>query len=270
MFNLTPNTWLLLLFTVVPGFIANRIYALKCPSPKTDWEKAVLEPIACSVVNLVLWFPLVIPILRTPFEQIDEYRLMLAGFLVCLVSPALLALFWYWFRVRVLASYGLDHPTPRGWDYFLSGKRQFWVLFHLKNGKMVGGYFGAKSFASTYPQEPELYVEQVWRVCENGKFVEVVEGTAGAVLRQSDWDRIEFFEIQYEEQKDGAEIPEGADGAATPVVGGSTGTEPTGTEPKHCQPTEDRPAAGRIGDGTTTGPKQQTQEVGTNHVARQE
>lgn len=258
MFNLTPNTWLLLLFMVVPGFIANRVYALRCPSPKTDWEKAVLEPIACSVVNLVIWFWLVIPILRTPFESVDEWKLTWVGLLVCLVSPTCLALFWYWLRVSVLSQrFGMDHPTPRGWDYFLSENRQFWVLFHLKNGKMVGGYFGAKSFASTYPQEPEIYVEQVWRVCEHGKFVEVVEGTAGAVFRQSDWDRIEFFAIQYEEQKDGG-AREGVAGPTSAVVGGDGGSGATGTEqgPAVSKPTEDCSPAGRIGDSTATKPEQ--------------
>ena len=71
-------------------------------------------------------------------------------------------------------------------------------MFHLKNGRMVGGYYGAKSYATAYPQAQEVYVEEVYRVDENGKFVEAVSGTMGMVIRQSECERLEFLVVEEE------------------------------------------------------------------------
>ena len=65
---------------------------------------------------------------------------------------------------------------------------------------MVGGYFGPNSYATTFPQPPEVYVEEVWRVDEEGRFVEKVDGTLGMVLRIADCDRLEFLCVEEDDQ----------------------------------------------------------------------
>jgi hypothetical protein len=271
MSNLTPNAWLLILFTVVPGFVANRVYSLWCPGQKQDWEKALLEPLTWSAVNLVFWGWLVVQVLQTPFERLDGWLSVIIA-VVCVVSPTVLASAWYFFRKWKWTHQrlGWDHPTPRGWDFFLHQYRNFFVLFHLKDKRMVGGYFGACSYASTYPQDPEIYVEQIWRVDqESGEFLEPVDGSCGSVIRQSEWERIDFLKVP------NSEIVSNV-GRGTPADHqGDSGRDAStsGGLPGDCQPeqltggqlAQDNPAPGRIGDGTPEKPA--TPEVGTNHVA---
>ncbi len=70
------------------------------------------------------------------------------------------------------------------------------MLFHMKNGERFGGYFGVRSFASSYPVPQEVYVEDVWRVNTQRQFVERVEGNFGMVLRMEDCQFMEFFEAE--------------------------------------------------------------------------
>lgn len=233
MTSLTPTTWLLILFAVVPGFVANRAFALWCPSSKQDWEKAVLEPITWSAVNLILWWWLVVPIIQKSFDQLSGVELSWVTFLVCVVSPTILAGLWYRFRKSAWAhqTLRLDHPTPRGWDFFLHKCKNCFVLIHTKDGRMVGGYYGAESYASTFPQEPEIHLEQVWRVNQtSGEFDSPIEGSLGLVMRQTDWERIEFFECPKqpdEEAQNGGQTKEAHGEQPTPIGpdcnGGSTG-----------------------------------------------
>jgi hypothetical protein len=67
------------------------------------------------------------------------------------------------------------------------------VIVHLKNGKLVGGYFGPESFASVEPDSGHIYLEALWKVDRNGRFTTAVAGSKGAVFRPEDYDWIEFF-----------------------------------------------------------------------------
>jgi hypothetical protein len=261
--DLTPDklTWVIIF--LVPGFVFSRVYALRCPAQKKDWEKAILEFLAYSLFNLIGSFWLVIPILKTKPEEWVGWQISLTGLWVCFVSPTLLAILWSWIRTRswVHHNLGMDHPLPTGWDYFMDRNRTFWVLFHLKGGKMLGGFFGGESYASAFPQEPDIFVEEVWRVDEEGHFVEMVPGTLGAVVRQSDWERVEFLEVQ---------LGEGANVGVDQKGEGATGAQLVGGIPGDNQSTEDRTPAGRIGNSATedrtTTKERPTKEVGANHA----
>ncbi len=70
------------------------------------------------------------------------------------------------------------------------------MLFHLKNGQRIGGFFGRESYASSYPIEAEIYVENIWRVDESGRFAENVEGNAGMIIRYADCHLMEFYRAE--------------------------------------------------------------------------
>src|SRR5580700_10635118 len=137
------------------------VYSLKAPNQQKDWAKSLVEAVAYSLINLVLWLWWVWKFIGKPIAELNRFEVSGAAFVVCLVSPTVLALFWYHLRTNQLhRRLGLDHPIPRGWDHFVRNNGEFFVLFHLKNGKMLGGYFGNNSYAATYPHEPDIYVEQ--------------------------------------------------------------------------------------------------------------
>jgi hypothetical protein len=255
MSGIAPDKLIWVVIFLVPGLVAKWFYSMRHPGDKREWEKILLELLAYSLFNSALWSWLLIPLAKTPPEQWEWWYVSLVGVVVCFISPAVLGMVWAWLRANWLhRRFGFDHPTARGWDYFLTHHRQFWVLFHLKNGKMLGGFFGERSYASTFPQEPEIYVEEVWRVNEIGQFVEKVPGTAGAVVRQNDWERVEFFEIKLEEQSAGQEQGDGGSERELPSASGrdgGSGSAGTG------QPAgEANTPAGGFGDGTGPGQQQ--------------
>jgi hypothetical protein len=94
-----------------------------------------------------------------------------------LVSPALLGVISGklssrdWLR-RFLMRVGLEpiHSIPTAWDYYFSRTPPVWLLVTLKDGSRVGGFFGEKSFASSDPGERDLFIEDVFRVVEDGEW----------------------------------------------------------------------------------------------------
>jgi hypothetical protein len=80
--------------------------------------------------------------------------------------------------------------TPTSWDHYFNIGEDCFVLIHTKaDGEMIGGLFSGKSFASSYPEE------ELWRVDENGKFKEKVEGTNGLLVNFEEIKYIEFFRL---------------------------------------------------------------------------
>ena len=88
------------------------------------------------------------------------------------------------------------HPTPKAWDHFFSLGEPFWVLLHLKSGDLIGGLYGENSFAPSFPNEQDLYLEEVWRVDGNGQFIEKIDETGGLLIRDQEIEFLEFFEIE--------------------------------------------------------------------------
>jgi hypothetical protein len=251
MFTITPATLVWIAIAVVPGFVFHKVFALKTPGQRVEHEKNLLEYIAVSLANFAIWCWLFIPYDEWPVEKWSNFRIIVVISLVCFASPATLA--WLWYRIRVSSYHqmlGLDHPTPRGWEFFLTQHKCFFVLFHMKNGKLLGGFFGKESFAATYPQEPEIYVQQAWRVDEEGKFLEEVSGSLGMVVRQSEWERIEFLTANFEGPSDA--IQQGNTGAVESAVGTTVGGRSGAATEQAATSAESPSAAGGIEFRTAT------------------
>lgn len=142
------------------------------------------------------WLPIAGPTLKTPADEIVYWHVSLLAVFAIFLLPAGFGFCWAWLRIYKLhRQFGIDHPTPRGWDYFVKNNGTFFVIFHLKGNKKIGGYFGQKSFASTFPQEPEIFVEILYHLDDECTFTNEVPGTAGGVFRGAEWEWIEFFEV---------------------------------------------------------------------------
>lgn len=194
--DLTIERLQLFLVVVMPGIIAIKVYDLFYPPEKRDFGSSLLEAMAYGLINLAIWgVPLFQINQKAWMEQhLFEYALLSAGFLA--ISPALLAWGTVKLRNTRFVSSRLGYLNKTAWDDFFKRQQECWILFHMKDGKMMGGYFGEKSYVSTFPQQPEIYVEEVWRVDDRGAFVEKVEGTLGMVIRQALCERLEFHFVE--------------------------------------------------------------------------
>ena len=75
------------------------------------------------------------------------------------------------------------------------------MRFRRKEGKDLGGYFGKNSYAASSPNAQQIDVEEVWRLDEDGKFIERIEGSEEAIVNSEDCELIQFFETR--EVRDG-------------------------------------------------------------------
>lgn len=68
-------------------------------------------------------------------------------------------------------------------------------MIHLKNGQMVGGFYGPDSYATSFPNHGDIYLEAVYRVDETGTFVEPIESTQGLLISRDEYSYIELLSV---------------------------------------------------------------------------
>ncbi|MFF8266622.1 DUF6338 family protein [Streptomyces sp. NPDC016562] len=84
--------------------------------------------------------------------------------------------------------------TPSAWDHAFRDREPCFVRVRLKDGNWAGGWYGDRSYASSYPHPAELYLESARVMGADGSFGVRVQGTAGLRLRAEDFDVLEFVE----------------------------------------------------------------------------
>ena len=68
-----------------------------------------------------------------------------------------------------------------------------WIIVHLKDGRKISGRYDTESFASSFPAEEQIYLQEVWILDDEGGFKEPVERTSGIIILKDEISLIEFF-----------------------------------------------------------------------------
>lgn len=202
---LKPETLVLFFFFVVPGFVTVQTYDLFVPSERRNFGESFVDIIAYSflVLTISIW-----PFLWVISDEKRSYYstlFALSLILIFFVVPIGLASFYYWVRNREFFQGKIVDPSPTAWDKFFGEQPQCYVLFHLKSEEVVGGFYGSRSSASSYPQEPQVHVEEVWDLNEKLEFVGKRPNTAGAIIDKEDCNVIELFFKEPESGEHGKE-----------------------------------------------------------------
>ena len=116
-------------------------------------------------------------------------------FLILVIFPVLWPILFFRISTSRLGARFIIHPMRKPWDYVFSRRQAYWVIVHLRDGRKIGGRFDRKSFASSYPADEQIYIEEVWRLDEDGRFEpdgQVVRSQGILVLRD-DILAVEFF-----------------------------------------------------------------------------
>ncbi len=121
-------------------------------------------------------------------------------------------------------AHSVYRPVPTAWDYAVgtssdSGPR--FVRARLKDGTWVGGWFGTRSYASSHPQEADLYLQASYRMAADGSFVSRVEHTGGIYLRMADVDVVEMVKVPEQHSAGGRD--DSTAGGTDPVGAGIPG-----------------------------------------------
>ncbi|NPE28968.1 hypothetical protein HNV12_13590 [Methanococcoides sp. SA1] len=162
--------WFLIFF--VPGFVSLKVYDLLIPNVRRDFSKSLFDAIVYSAFNYAFWsWAIVIMYTGNTYTSYPKLHLIFIIF-IFLISPIvwplsyLKVLRWGPIKNRVL------HPCPNAWDYVFSKRNEEWVIVHLKDGRTIAGIFSSKSFASSYPAKEQIYLEDIWKLDDNGAFKE--------------------------------------------------------------------------------------------------
>jgi hypothetical protein len=189
---LTENNLQMIILYVAPGFISLKIWALIQPSRKTALSESIMEAIVFSSFNYIAtaW---VFFLLRLAGITWLYY---LIYFIVLIVCPVM----WPVLLRRLLTSKVLRNkiisPIPKAWDYFFSKRDRCFILVHLNNERIIGGFYGLDSFASSYPEKEDLYLEEVWKVDSAGKILDKITDTKGLLINHDVIEYIELFDIR--------------------------------------------------------------------------
>lgn len=185
----------LVLFLVffIPGFISIKIYDLLVPSERRDFSKSLLEVIGYSSLNFAALFWLIIPIHSENFYVHYKILYFILLLIIIFIIPILWPILFLKLSTLKPISKYIIHPIQKPWDYVFSKREAFWIIIHLKDGKKIGGRYGANSFSSSYPSEEQIYLEEVWKLDENSIFIESIERSKGIIVSAKEISSIEFF-----------------------------------------------------------------------------
>ncbi len=184
--NISLENLQVFLLVVLPGFVAIKVYDLFCPPEKRSFGESLVDAVAYGLINFALWSWMLFDLDLKSSPQENPALFTLKCLLFLIVSP--LALAYGLYRLRswkwLAHKFNIDEPTKTAWDHFFCKGVRCYMLFHLKNGMKVGGFFGPNSYVATFPQKQEIYVEQVWRVDqEHCTLDDATKGTLGMVVR---------------------------------------------------------------------------------------
>ena len=192
------NIWevdklVLFLIFFIPGFVSIKIYDLLIPGEQRDFSKSILEVIGYSALNYgaLSWF--IIWVFSSNLFQVKRVWFIIAivfiVFVVPTIWPILFTRLWRW---RLIGKY-IIHPLKRPWDYVFAKREKYWMIIHLKDGRRIGGKFDENSSASSFPAKEQIYIEEVWELDENGKFIKPIKRSAGIIVLSNEILSVELF-----------------------------------------------------------------------------
>ena len=180
-----------------PGALFYFTVSMFFPQRLERQQTIILRSIAFSVINYAIWFWVIYLIFEHSLFLEHVILTIAAWFVIIFVSPILLGLLLVFLNERnvigrTFRRVGL-HPIATSWDYKFRGTRgDRWVSVRMNDGSEVAGYFGSSSFASSESAERDLYLEDVYRVADDGQW-QRVPGSDGVLIPGEHIMHIEFW-----------------------------------------------------------------------------
>ena len=196
---------LILLLFVVPGFVYQAVRISVRGRLPLDIElstrivRAIVLSGIFALVYLMVLGDLLIDAAQGKgwgFEhpRVGAFFALLGGIII----PAGLALVrlpdWNWIarvRTRVPEITRYD-PTPTAWDKTFQNASQCFIRISMKDGTWIAGYYGSESYATSYPETQQVFLEQAFFVSDDGTLGQRIEGTLGVMVDCSD---IQFLQV---------------------------------------------------------------------------
>ena len=186
---------LLLLLFVVPGFVYQAVRISVRGRLPLDVElstRIVRAIVTSGIFGLaylaILGEHLVDAVNGTGFG-FDYPRLgALAALLGGIIIPAVLAILpapqWAWVdnvrtKLPEVAKYDF---TPTAWDKTFQSAEECFIRVLTNDGRWIAGYYGSASYATSYPEPHQLFLERAYEVSSDGTIGIEIEGTRGVIV----------------------------------------------------------------------------------------
>lgn len=200
-------TVLLSIAFIVPGFIITSIKNSIIANKDKEYSVKLIDFFVYSFFNLFLW---AIPLyaMYTNLEFFKEHYIIcwILLLLIIFVSPVVISLVIIIINKKevirnIFSGFGINtiEPEPSAWDFKFSNMKSEWVIVTLKDDKIISGFMGSDSCASSNENNRDLYINEVYLI-NNGKW-EKVKNTDGILIKQEEIKYIEFFNDKKEEVK---------------------------------------------------------------------
>lgn len=189
--DFTTDKLFFFILLFLPGFVFIKTYSQVVVNKNHDFSKEWYEAVAwgCIFSGTTYFIHHLIP-----FDIIWILGTLVAPF----ASPFIIKMA---LTHPFIANYVIS-PVPTSWDYVFGGRKPYWVILHLKDGRNIGGVYGENSFTSSFPNSQDIYLEEVWQLNENNFFINPIERTNGILMKMEEIASIEFFEYEQETVKE--------------------------------------------------------------------
>lgn len=192
------NVWtidriIIFLFLFIPGFISIKVYDLFVSREPRDFSKSIPEVMGYSALNFVFFSWLLILIHTGNFVEKYFVWYLIIIFIIGCIFPIIWPIIFFFIRKSHFLQKYTVHPILKPWDFVFGKREPYWVVIHLKNGDMICGKYGYRSFSSSYPAPEQIYLEEVWYQ-EDGVFTEPVDRSAGIIVMGDEIRAVEFME----------------------------------------------------------------------------
>lgn len=196
------NKVILFLALFIPGFIIIKIYDLVFPNSTRDFSKYWFDAVAFGALHYGICYIF----MTVTYSQIILTNSII--FIWLILIPTCYPILLYGIVKIGLFQKFFIHPIQRPWDYFFSRNKCYWMLIHLKDGSKIAGKYDKNSFASSYPDAPEILLEEIWVINELDEIIEPIQPRRGAIILGSEIKRVEFYiwDETAKETKEDAEV----------------------------------------------------------------
>jgi len=102
---------------------------------------------------------------------------------------------WVFRRVRRLTPY---RSLPTAWDASVVRDGVRFVRIQAPDGRWFAGFYSDESYASTFPEKPDIFIAHQYAVDDDGAIGDPVENSAGLWLSIGDGWLVEWLNIEDE------------------------------------------------------------------------
>jgi len=184
---------------VMPGFIAIKTYDLFHPEDSIEPTKFVTEALTYSCINYAFCgLPLLFLFNHGLLTENHPWIVAASALFTLAICPVVMALLTEKIRQFKCIQKNIPHPVKKPWDFVFKQGLYYWVIVTFEDNTVVAGKYAKKSFTSSYPTPEQIYLEECWKMNDDGGFERARNGTAGMIIVSSQIKTIELFKFDGE------------------------------------------------------------------------